>query len=716
MRSSAASSTVTMRSLASMHAASAPSSDVLPLDVPPLITIERRERTQRSSNSASASESEPSSTSSPSVNGRGANRRSVSSGPSGASGGSTTFSREPSARRASTIGWASSSRRPARAARRTQASRSALASSKRNAARCSRPRRSIQISAGPFAITSVMLGSLSSAASGSGRAATESAPAGLSSAAAALSCARSQRLIARSARAARAANARAGRRQTALTCTRYPRVRLHRREQRQACLHRERLRGLRLARARGDDARQARREPEPRDQQRCAPRAAGSASIRARDDDDEARALEHGDGLDSDPGATVDDRAQTARDGEVEHARNTPLVDQIGVLGQRRRGQHAACRRPARVRPSSSAGAATGPQAIRRSASGTATMRGRHLGGIARRERQIEHEGTLVGGSERHRAGRGAHAAAGADQGDVALVTESGRRAARVERTRCSQSLTEARRVDGPFDDPDRATIERLLRSALGAFRCDQEDARLRAPGTLAAHEIARSCVRGVGSQEHVGIGSVSRREQSELGQAGERGAELLGQGRVASEQSNADDHEPSPRRSRRTSRPPRPVARASATADGARRVTEMPPERSLAGESNSSPRAATREPRGPRITTSTNLPRCSSRVSGADPDSSSSATARSPAPERRWRVIRAQRTAHEKVATGQADECAASGQTAERADHRRRAVCGGDRHDDDIAGSHDGAGGQRVPERQHRRSGARRLRGAVQG
>ncbi len=52
---------------------------------------------------------------------------------------STTFSREPSASRASTIGCASSRRRPARAASRTQASRSASASSKRSDARCRRP-------------------------------------------------------------------------------------------------------------------------------------------------------------------------------------------------------------------------------------------------------------------------------------------------------------------------------------------------------------------------------------------------------------------------------------------------------------------------------------------------------------------------------------------------------------------------------------------------
>src|SRR6185312_4533150 len=114
-----------------------------------------------------------------------------------------------------------------------------------------------------------------------------------------------------------------------------------------------------------------------------------------------------------------------------------------------------------------------------------------HLGGISRRQREIEHERTLVGGSERHRAGRGAHAAAGADQGDVTLVTQCGCRAARVERARCGQSLTEARSVDGPFDDPDGATIERLSRSVLRTFGCDQENAGLGAPRTLAAYEVA---------------------------------------------------------------------------------------------------------------------------------------------------------------------------------------------------------------------------------
>ena len=109
-------------------------------------------------------------------------------------------------------------------------------------------------------------------------------------------------------------------------------------------------------------------------------------------------------------------------------------------------------------------------------------LRGRHLGGISRRQRQIEHEGTLVGGSERHRAGRGAHAAAGADQRDVTLVTQSGRRAARVERTRCGQSLTQARSVDAAVrrcrPRHNRAPVAQRSRSLRGATRRMRASAR----------------------------------------------------------------------------------------------------------------------------------------------------------------------------------------------------------------------------------------------
>ena len=215
--------------------------------------------------------------------------------------------------------------------------------------------------------------------------------------------------------------------------------------------------------------------------------------------------------------------------------------------------RHASpCASPA----ASSAGATTGPQAIRRSASGTATCAAATSAASPVASARSSTKARSSRGSERHRAGRRAHAAAGADQRDVTLVTQSGRRAARVERARCGQSLTQARSVDRPFDDPDRTTVERLSRSAHGAFRCDQEDARLGAPRTLAAHEVAGCCTRGVGGQQHVGIGRVSRRQQGDLGQAGERVAKLLGQRGVASEQGQADDHESSPRKSRRTSRP----------------------------------------------------------------------------------------------------------------------------------------------------------------
>ena len=122
----------------------------------------------------------------------------------------------------------------------------------------------------------------------------------------------------------------------------------------------------------------------------------------------------------------------------------------------------------------------------------------------------------------------------------------------------------------------------------------DQEDSRVGSAGSLGANEIARCGERGVGREQDVGIGGVSRRQQRDPGQVGERRPQFLIEHRVAPEQRKADDHAPSPRRSSRRSRPPAPVARSSATATGARTVTMIPPERSLAGESNSSPRAAT--------------------------------------------------------------------------------------------------------------------------
>ena len=55
------------------------------------------------------------------------------------------------------------------------------------------------------------------------------------------------------------------------------------------------------------------------------------------------------------------------------------------------------------------------------------------VGGIAHREREIEHEGALAAGSEGNGARGRAHPAAGAEQRDVALVLGRASRERRVE-------------------------------------------------------------------------------------------------------------------------------------------------------------------------------------------------------------------------------------------------------------------------------------------
>ena len=111
-RSSAASSTVTIRSAGSMNPAIALRSVVLPVPVPPEMTMFSRPRTLRSSNAACAGRMLPASTSRGTDSTVRENLRMVSSGPSTASGGSTALTRLPSGRRASTIGLDSSTRRP----------------------------------------------------------------------------------------------------------------------------------------------------------------------------------------------------------------------------------------------------------------------------------------------------------------------------------------------------------------------------------------------------------------------------------------------------------------------------------------------------------------------------------------------------------------------------------------------------------------------------
>ena len=113
--SSAASSMVTMRSRSEMKPESTLSSVVLPAPVPPLMSMfSARGRSARGTraSAASATESPPDP---PPCSRSAGKRRMESSGPSTASGGMMALTREPSGRRASTIGELSSTRRPTRA-------------------------------------------------------------------------------------------------------------------------------------------------------------------------------------------------------------------------------------------------------------------------------------------------------------------------------------------------------------------------------------------------------------------------------------------------------------------------------------------------------------------------------------------------------------------------------------------------------------------------
>ena len=85
---------------------------VLPEPVPPETKMLRRAFTQASRNSNISGVAVPKRTRSSTVYGVAANFRMVMTGPMSDSGGMIAFTREPSARRASTIGLDSSTRRP----------------------------------------------------------------------------------------------------------------------------------------------------------------------------------------------------------------------------------------------------------------------------------------------------------------------------------------------------------------------------------------------------------------------------------------------------------------------------------------------------------------------------------------------------------------------------------------------------------------------------
>jgi hypothetical protein len=97
---------------------------------------------------------------------RRAKLRMVTTGPSGASGGSTAWNRSPPGRRASTQGRDSSTRSPSGATTRCTRAATAAAEANRTADRSMAPARSTHTSAGPLTMTSVTSGSASSGASG----------------------------------------------------------------------------------------------------------------------------------------------------------------------------------------------------------------------------------------------------------------------------------------------------------------------------------------------------------------------------------------------------------------------------------------------------------------------------------------------------------------------------------------------------------------------
>ena len=112
--SSAASSTVMMRSSSGIADDSTFSVVVLPEPVPPEMRMLSLPRTHASRNWAHFGVSVPKRSRSSILKGSLRNFRIVSVGPETASGGMMAFTREPSGRRASTIGEASSMRRPMR--------------------------------------------------------------------------------------------------------------------------------------------------------------------------------------------------------------------------------------------------------------------------------------------------------------------------------------------------------------------------------------------------------------------------------------------------------------------------------------------------------------------------------------------------------------------------------------------------------------------------
>jgi hypothetical protein len=131
-----------MRSLSGMNDDRQLSSVVFPEPVPPEMRMFSRDRTIARRTVTMSDVSDPRRMRSSTVSGLRPKRRIESSGPSSASGGMIALTREPSGRRASTIGELSSTRRPIRDTMRSMICMRCASSRKITDVGSSLPRRS----------------------------------------------------------------------------------------------------------------------------------------------------------------------------------------------------------------------------------------------------------------------------------------------------------------------------------------------------------------------------------------------------------------------------------------------------------------------------------------------------------------------------------------------------------------------------------------------
>ena len=139
---------------------------VLPVPVPPTTIRLILPRTRASRKTAASMVSDPRLMRSCMTRARSGNFRTVSTGPRRASGGTMALIREPSARRASTMGEDSSTRRPTPCTMRSMMRRYWCGEVKTISLRSILPLRSIQISSYALHMISVMLPSASMTSSG----------------------------------------------------------------------------------------------------------------------------------------------------------------------------------------------------------------------------------------------------------------------------------------------------------------------------------------------------------------------------------------------------------------------------------------------------------------------------------------------------------------------------------------------------------------------